>query len=527
MARKRIEEKIESMDCVLYARVSSKEQEREGYSIDAQVRLLRDYAERTGLKILDEYIDIESAKASGRQHFSRMLEFFKQDSKLKDESHRCRILLVEKTDRLYRNIKDWTTMDDYDLQIHLVKEGEILGKDSKSQSKFMHGIRVLMAKNYTDNLSEEVMKGMIEKAHKGVYPGKAPLGYMNVECDGRKLIQVDPYYGPIIKRLFERYSTGNFSLKDITTFIHEEGLVYRKSGAKVHRSVLYTTLTNPIYYGDFIFSGTQYKGSHDPLISRDLFDQVQSVLLMKGKHRTKIQKHNWAFQGLIRCGHCDSALTAEIKKKKYVYYHCTGSKGRCPEQKYVREEEIARQYGELLGQIKIDKDVLDWLLAALKESHGDKVKYHEEMIAKLHDQYKRLGERVDAMYLDKLDGRITSEFFDSKSGEWRNEQDKILRQIEAHKKADQSYMEKGIQLLELAQRSVILYEKQEMREKRKILNFVVSNSIWKDGKLSVNFRKPFDLLAVTKQKSQEIRLFSVDGGMRSVKKVGHELNPIV
>lgn len=106
--------------------------------------------------------------------------------------------------------------------------------------------------------------------------------------------------------------------------------------------------------------------------------------------------------------------------------------------------------------------------------------------------------------MDKLDGRITSDFFDSKSGEWRNEQDKILRQIEAHKKADQSYMENGIQLLELAQRSVILYEKQEMREKRKILNFVVSNSIWKDGKLSVNFRKPFDLLAVTKQQSQDI-----------------------
>ncbi len=132
------------------------------------------------------------------------------------------------------------------------------------------------------------------------------------------------------------------------------------------------------------------------------------------------------------------------------------------------------------------------------------MKYHEEMISKLQEQFKRIGERVDAMYLDKLDGRITSEFFDSKSGEWRNEQDKILRQIEAHKKADQSYMEKGIQLLELAQRSVILYEKQEMREKRKILNFVVSNSIWKDGKLSVNFRKPFDLLAVTKQKSQEV-----------------------
>ncbi|MBK8204979.1 MAG: recombinase family protein [Bdellovibrionales bacterium] len=330
MARRKIEEKNVSKDCVLYARVSSKEQEREGYSIDAQVRLLREYAQKSSLRIIEEYIDVESAKTSSRQNFSKMLEFFKLDAKLKDESHRCRILLVEKTDRLYRNIKDWTTMDDYDLQIHLVKEGEVLGKESKSQSKFMHGIRVLMAKNYIDNLSEEVLKGMIEKARKGIYPGKAPLGYVNVECGDTKLIQVDPYYGPIIRRLFERYSTGNFSLKEITNFIEEEGLVYKKSGAKVHKSVIYTTLTNPIYYGEFLFRGEQYKGSHEPLISRDLFDQVQSVLKIRGKNKTKIQKHNWAFQGLIRCGHCDSALTAEIKRKSTFTITALAAKGRVP-----------------------------------------------------------------------------------------------------------------------------------------------------------------------------------------------------
>jgi site-specific DNA recombinase len=75
-----------------------------------------------------------------------------------------RIILVEKTDRLYRNLKDWVRLDEYDVEIHLVKEGTVLSRDSRSSEKFMHGIKVLMAKNYIDVLSEEVRKGMLEKA---------------------------------------------------------------------------------------------------------------------------------------------------------------------------------------------------------------------------------------------------------------------------------------------------------------------------------------------------------------------------
>jgi site-specific DNA recombinase len=81
----------------------------------------------------------------------------------------------KKTDRLYRNLKDWVTLDDFDLESHLVKENIVLSNDSRSSEKFMHGIRVLMAKNSLDNLSEEVKKGMREKAAQGQYPSRAPL----------------------------------------------------------------------------------------------------------------------------------------------------------------------------------------------------------------------------------------------------------------------------------------------------------------------------------------------------------------
>jgi hypothetical protein len=93
----------------------------------------------------------------------------------------CRVILVEKTDRLYRNLTDYSTLDSLDLEIHLVKEGVILSPDSKSHEKFMHGIKVLMAKNYVDNLSEEVRKGMTEKAEQGHWPSWAPIGYLNCQ----------------------------------------------------------------------------------------------------------------------------------------------------------------------------------------------------------------------------------------------------------------------------------------------------------------------------------------------------------
>src|SRR5437588_12531561 len=142
---------------VIYARVSSKEQEREGFSIPAQLKLLHEYASRNAFSPVKEFIDIETAKASGRQNFEGMVRFLKNNRE-------CRNVLVEKTDRLYRNLKDAVTLEDLDIEIHLVKEGQIISKDANSQAKLIHGIHLVMAKNYSDNLREEVKKGMRENA---------------------------------------------------------------------------------------------------------------------------------------------------------------------------------------------------------------------------------------------------------------------------------------------------------------------------------------------------------------------------
>lgn len=134
MKPSRTEQRTSSTDAVLYARVSSKEQEKEGFSIPAQTKLLRSYATTRGISVVREFVDVETAKHSGRTGFGEMLAFLRRSTS-------CRVILVEKTDRLYRNLRDWVTLDDLDLEIHFVKEGVVLSHDSRSSEKFIHGIK--------------------------------------------------------------------------------------------------------------------------------------------------------------------------------------------------------------------------------------------------------------------------------------------------------------------------------------------------------------------------------------------------
>ena len=257
---------------VVYARVSSKEQEKEGFSIPAQLKLLKEYAAANGFMVAEEYVDVETAKQTGRAAFGEMVAYLKAHPSV-------RVILVEKTDRLYRNLKDWVTIDELEVEIHFPKEGVVLSRESRSSEKFMHGIKVLMAKNYIDNLSEETRKGMKEKAEQGFWPSVAPLGYRNVtRADGKKIIEPDETAAPLIQKLFEWYARGDISVKEVTKKARAAGLAFRKSGARIPRSTVAAILRNRIYTGRFDWDGKTYDGRHQALISIDLWEQVQAVM---------------------------------------------------------------------------------------------------------------------------------------------------------------------------------------------------------------------------------------------------------
>ena len=287
---------------VLYARVSSREQQQEGYSIEAQVKLLRSFAAQNGIEIVREFIDIESAKAAGRKAFGEMLTFL-------ERSKNCRTVLVEKTDRLSRNIEDQVLLNRLDLEIHLVKTGMLLSKNARAQVKFMHGIELVSSKYYSDNLREEVIKGMNEKVAQGIFPARAPFGYRNNKAS--RTIEVDPENSTIVKRMFALYASGAHTLSTLAKTIH------REMGKKISKAGVHLILQNHFYVGLMTWGGKQYPGTHELFISPQTFNEVQAVLA--GHNRPKYAKREIALRGLMNCAYDGCMLTGDVQKDIYVY----------------------------------------------------------------------------------------------------------------------------------------------------------------------------------------------------------------
>ena len=466
---------------VLYARVSSKEQEREGYSIPAQCKLLRSYAQRHDYCVVREFIDIETAKQSGRTHFTEMLAFL--------EAHPdVRIILCEKTDRLYRNFKDYVTIDELDLTLVFVKEGSVLSRKSRSHEKFIHGIKVLMAKNYIDNLSEETRKGMLEKAEEGEFPGTAPLGYWNDKTS--KTIKIDEERSPVIRQLFEQYASGNHSLRRLEVLAARNGLTTRR-GNRVSRSSIATILKNPFYTGVFLWNGKQYQGKHQPVIDNELFQRVQMV--SNRRNDTRATSHRFTYSRFLKCAHCGSSVTAEIKKGRYIYYHCTFDKSACGGA-YVREEELERQFEEILSEFHFSEEVFHWMRDALRQSAQEKKEFHDQAIETLNARYTKLQNRIDQIYLDKLDGEIEEAFYRKNVTVWRAEQTDLLDKIARHQKADENYIAQGIKLLEIATNAANLYRTAEQGQRAELLRFIMPGSQLEHDHVVPVYAPPFDII---------------------------------
>ncbi len=463
-------------DAVIYARVSSKDQEREGYSIPAQLKLLREYAQRNELQIVKEFLDVETAKMTGRKQFGEMMQFLSRNSG-------CRVVIVEKTDRLYRNFRDCVTLEDLDVEIHLPKEGQVISKDSKSQAKLVHGIQVVIARNYIENLREEVKKGMREKAEQGIYPSRPPLGYQNNKLEHS--IEIDPQKAPVAKRMFELYASGQYSLSGLRVALR------RELGVNLAKGYLERLLKNPFYRGQFYWEDKLYRGTHTPLISSDLFEHVQDVF--RGRNKPRYRTHDFPYRGLLTCAYDNCKVTAEIKKEKYTYYRCTQFRGKC-ELPYIREEELGDRLGKILRDIHIPDAVLAQLQESLLSDKGREEEIREQQGRLLEQRLAQIHRRMDQAYQDKLDGKIGEEFWARKSAEWQAEEHQVLGSIQSLQATRPERLLDAARILELANKAYFLYVKQPPAEKAKLLRMVLSNCAIDAVSIYPTYRKPFDLI---------------------------------
>ena len=242
--------------------------------------------------------------------------------------------------------------------------------------------------------------------------------------------------------------------------------------------------------------GRVYKGIHRSIVTRELFNRVQETFV--NHNRPMQRKHEFSFTGLLTCKRCGCTITAEIKKNKYIYYHCTGYKGNCGNTR-TTEEGLDKRFAELVRRVEVPSEIAEWIKEALLESHKDEKIYHDTQIKSLETQYKKLQSRIDAMYIDKLDGKIGEDYFLEKSEEWRKEQEKLREAIERHEKANVNYLTHRITILELTRKAYRLYLEQKPTEKRKLLKILLSNCAFDSGKLYPTYNRPFDSLVKSKE----------------------------
>ncbi len=366
------------MTTIIYCRKSTDDANHQILSIDSQETEMRKLAERSDLIVSKIFRESMTAKEPGRPVFAEMMAFV--------EKHPGATILVWKLDRLARN-----PVDEGKIKWLLQKEiiAEIKTPDRNyhpSDNALIASVEFGMANQYIRDLRQNVMRGNRSKLEHGGWPSMAPFGYQNNKAD--RTVLVNPSTAPAVRRIFELYASGNYTLKEITASIYSED--YRtKGGKKLSKSNIHAILTNPFYYGVMVHHDTHYQGNHEPLISKELFDEAQNVL--RGKNHSKRKTHFFPLRGFMTCDVCGCMLTATLQKGKHVYYYCTNGKGGCDQRKKHLTKDAATSLiaSVLQGMLKVDEAKIDLAIRASEARQENKMKASDSLRQKL---LRRLAE---------------------------------------------------------------------------------------------------------------------------------------
>lgn len=478
---------------VIYARVSSREQEETGYSLDSQVKLLRDYAERNQLEVVREFKVTESASGHKlRKYFTEMFLYIGKFN--------VQVVLCEKIDRLTRNPKDGVTVADWieadkKHSVHLVKESEILDQDSRAHTHLMWDVKISIARFYANNLSEEVKKGQKEKVAQGWLPTKPPLGYVTKGEKGKKIHVIDPDKSGLIRKMFELYASGNYSTRALVDEMYKLGLRNR-TGGKVGKSRIYDLLADPFYRGNFRWKGVEYKGAHESIVTTELYNLVQAKL-NRPFVTPYYTKHLPVFKGKVSCGACGHIMTWE-KQKGHWYGGCKSCKAPQGERRYVRQERVEEQmFEKLLAVAPKNERILAVLEKALKESHSQEIEIREEKVKALRQTIDRTQKRMQTMYNDRLDDRITAEDYDVRLEAMTVDKEEASREMTKLEEDSSHYYRAGFAIHELALQAKEIYDSSKAltEDRRMLLSFAFKSMSLKDGKLNVEYTPGFEFLA--------------------------------
>ncbi len=432
----------------LYARKSADVEDKQVLSIEAQIAELRKYARDNGLHIVDTIIEKRTAKTPGRPKFGTMLK--------RIEAGEASGIIAWHPDRLARNSIDGGQIVYLLDQTHLTNlKFPTFWFENTSQGKFMLSIAFGQSKYYVDNLSENTKRGLRQKVRRGEMPGLAPLGYIN---DVRtRTIAVDKRRAPLVVSAFELYSKGDKGLREIADYFADNG-IKTSGGLPLKKDQIKYMLTNPFYYGHFRYAGEIHEGKHVPIMTKKLFDAVQSVLEQRG-HKRKGANAPQVLCGLLSCGACNMAITAEkkIKRQKngnvheYTYYRCTRkSKAMKCIEPAVTEPQLVAQLSDILQGYALPSAWTTTLHKMLDEDERTAEQTTGAVIAQAQEKVRNLQSKLQRLLDSYLDQDIDQPTYKTKQGELVSEKKSLEEQIDKLTLASNAWVEPMRQWLKTA-----------------------------------------------------------------------------
>jgi len=478
------------MKYIIYARKSTEEDDRQILSIEAQLVELKEFAAKEKLEIIASLCEAKTAKEPGRIKFAEMLSLI--------EKGKADGIISWHPDRLARNSVDGGKI------IHFVDRGLIKSLkfptfwfEPTPQGLFMLNIAFGQSKYFVDNLRENVKRGLRQKIRNGVWPGWAPVGYLN--NPKTRMIDIDKEKSGKVKKLFELYSTSKYTLKSLANWCKEKGL-RGNLGKEIVISNVQKILTNPFYIGLMKYRGEIFEGQHEPIISKKLFDKCQEVMSKRGKVQ-EVRKHNFAFLGLLKCASCGASITAEIQKG-HNYYRCTKKKGLCQEKHYLREELLSEQVKSFLQKVSLSSQDTEKVLAALEAEQEKAKQQTQSKVESLKEQLKqveiKLGKLLDIYLADAL----STEEYSAKK------QELLSQKVRLHEKIT-DFEQKGLSWLEPAREFVLslnqatkLVKTENKKEMTTFLKNIGSNHILQNRQLIFLPKTPYNLVAERSEANQ-------------------------
>lgn len=474
---------------VILVRVSSREQ-KEGYSIDAQLTRLRKYCEQKGLEVIKEFVIVESSTRGEREKFYEMINFIKKQKETIN-------LVCDKVDRLQRSFKEMPIIDELrrsgKLILHFFVEGQILDANSNSSQIMAYQMYIMMAESYTNSISDNVKRSFEKMRQEGKITGTAPIGYLNKnDGRGKTNIILDPDRAFLVKRIFEEYSTGLYSLKEIRKKTIEWNLKNKtKSNTYLSVSQIDKLLKNKFYYGVATYKGQDYKHIYPHIIDKDLFDKCDDVRNGRHRNRSNTTKTDFIFKGMIKCKNCGCTVTPELKKGKYVYLRPNSKLGcTC---KQINETVALKEVEKVLNSMEFPPKLLEKLNSILKNSIESKNEYSQAFLTKLSNDLKSIEKKLNRILDLFIDESITKTEYDKRKYELSVQKDNIESQIAKLNDANDDFEITVKYLLDVASRSYSLFKSSGIDVKRKILKLVFPNFYLDGQNLSYDIRKPFDL----------------------------------